>query len=85
MGSQRKMKVGVFLPVTEREHGGGTASWTELRAMAAQVEAAGFDSIWIEDHLLFRFDDGTSQGHANAGRSWPRWPPSPRGSSLARW
>lgn len=57
-----RMKVGLFLPVTEREHGGGTASWAELAAMARRAEEIGFDSLWIEDHLLFRFDGQEAQG-----------------------
>jgi alkanesulfonate monooxygenase SsuD/methylene tetrahydromethanopterin reductase-like flavin-dependent oxidoreductase (luciferase family) len=60
--TNRAVKVGVFLPVTEREHGGGTVSWRDLAAMARSAEAAGFDSLWIEDHLLFRFDGQEPQG-----------------------
>lgn len=46
------MKVGVILTVE-----GDTTSaprYRQIRALAVQAEAAGFDSIWIYDHLLFR-------------------------------
>ncbi|MEA2582913.1 MAG: hypothetical protein QOF33_998 [Thermomicrobiales bacterium] len=52
----RPLKVGVFLPATEREMAGGSARWSELAAMAKRAEELGFDSIWIEDHLIFRFE-----------------------------
>ncbi|HEX9410408.1 MAG TPA: LLM class flavin-dependent oxidoreductase [Actinomycetota bacterium] len=43
------LKVGIQLPEVERE-----VRWPELRDMARAAEAAGFDSIWVGDHLLFR-------------------------------
>jgi probable F420-dependent oxidoreductase len=55
-GSARRLKVGVFLPATECEMGGRSARWSDLAAMARRAEELGFDSIWVEDHLLFRFD-----------------------------
>jgi probable F420-dependent oxidoreductase len=58
----RRLKVGVFLPVTEREMGGGSARWADLLAMAQRAETLGFDSIWVEDHLLFQFDGQEPQG-----------------------
>jgi probable F420-dependent oxidoreductase len=51
-----------MLPDTEREMGGGTASWADLAAMARTAEACGFDSIWVSDHLLFRFAGKEPQG-----------------------
>jgi probable F420-dependent oxidoreductase len=42
------MQVGVQLPEVERE-----VRWPEYLAMARAAEAAGFDSIWIGDHLLY--------------------------------
>ncbi len=49
----RPLKVGVQLPEVERE-----VRWAELRAMAVMAEQAGFDSIWVGDHLLYRRPDG---------------------------
>jgi probable F420-dependent oxidoreductase len=45
----KPLKVGIQLPEVERE-----VRWPELRDMARAAEAAGFDSIWVGDHLLFR-------------------------------
>ncbi len=48
------MKIGVQLPEVEREVG-----WREIRDVAVTAEQAGFDSIWIGDHLLYRNEDGS--------------------------
>jgi probable F420-dependent oxidoreductase len=50
------------LPDTEREMGGATARWTDLAAMARQAEDAGFDSLWVADHLIYRFEGKDPQG-----------------------
>jgi probable F420-dependent oxidoreductase len=44
--------LGIQLPEVERE-----VPWTEYVAMARAAEDAGFDSIWLGDHLLYR-DEG---------------------------
>ena len=44
-----QLKVGIQLPEVERE-----VSWPEVREIAVTAEEAGFDSIWVGDHLLFR-------------------------------
>lgn len=48
----RPLKVGLFLPVDR--------PWSELRRLVEATEAAGFDSVWIMDHLLFRNNEGES-------------------------
>jgi probable F420-dependent oxidoreductase len=45
----RPLRVGVQLPEVERE-----VRWPELRDMARAAEQAGFDSLWVGDHLLYR-------------------------------
>jgi alkanesulfonate monooxygenase SsuD/methylene tetrahydromethanopterin reductase-like flavin-dependent oxidoreductase (luciferase family) len=52
---RRPVKVGLVLPIVERQRGGRTAGWGDLRAMALLAEDVGFDSVWLPDHLLFRF------------------------------
>ncbi|HEY7704261.1 MAG TPA: LLM class flavin-dependent oxidoreductase [Acidimicrobiia bacterium] len=47
------MKFGVQLPEAEYE-----ATWPEIRDMARIAEDSGFDSIWLGDHLLYRFETG---------------------------
>ena len=56
------MKVGVVIPMGPDDGSGGTFGWPHLRQMAEAAEAAGFDSIWVYDHLIFRFPDQPTQG-----------------------
>jgi alkanesulfonate monooxygenase SsuD/methylene tetrahydromethanopterin reductase-like flavin-dependent oxidoreductase (luciferase family) len=58
----RPIGVGLQLPEVERE-----VRWPELRAIARLAEAAGFDSIWVGDHLLYRYASGESRG------PWEAW------------
>jgi probable F420-dependent oxidoreductase len=37
-------------------------TYAEIRDLALQVEEAGFDSVWIYDHLLYRFPDKEPAG-----------------------
>jgi alkanesulfonate monooxygenase SsuD/methylene tetrahydromethanopterin reductase-like flavin-dependent oxidoreductase (luciferase family) len=61
------VRIGIQLPEVER-----VVRWPEYVAMAQAAEAAGFDSIWLGDHLLYR-DDG-AQGVAAPERGpWEAW------------
>jgi probable F420-dependent oxidoreductase len=51
------VRVGVQLPEVERE-----VRWPELRRLALAAEAAGFDSVWVGDHLLYRGDGRPERG-----------------------
>jgi len=42
------VRVGIQLPEVERH-----VPWPEYRAMAVAAEEAGFDSLWLGDHLLY--------------------------------
>jgi probable F420-dependent oxidoreductase len=50
-------RVGVQLPEVER-----AVPWPEVTAMARAAEHAGFDSIWLGDHLLYDLPDGQVRG-----------------------
>jgi len=58
------VKIGSILPLGEDPDVGHPPSYTELRALALQAEAAGLDSVWVYDHLLYRWPDkpGYTQG-----------------------
>jgi alkanesulfonate monooxygenase SsuD/methylene tetrahydromethanopterin reductase-like flavin-dependent oxidoreductase (luciferase family) len=56
------MKVGVQLPEVE-----WVPRWADIREMAQAAEEIGLDSIWVGDHLLYRYQDGTSRG------PWEAW------------
>lgn len=51
------MKIGLVLMI-EGDAQGVAPRYREVRDLALQAEAAGFDSLWLYDHLLFRSDDG---------------------------
>jgi len=56
------MKVGVQLPEVERE-----VRWPELLSLARAAETAGYDSIWLGDHMLYRGDGRPERG------PWDAW------------
>ncbi len=59
---QRPLKVGVQLPEVERE-----VRWPELLDMIRAVEDLGYDSIWLGEHLLYRWPDRPPRG------PWEAW------------
>ena len=48
------MKFGFVILIAESRETGKAPHYTEVRDMAQQAEEAGFDSIWLYDHLLYR-------------------------------
>ncbi len=58
----RPLKVGVQLPEVERE-----VRWPEVLDMVRAIEDLGFDSIWLGEHLLYRFPDRDPRG------PWEAW------------
>jgi probable F420-dependent oxidoreductase len=52
----------VELPIAQDKGRAGTPRWADIRLMARRAEELGFDSVWVEDHLLFRHDGGPAQG-----------------------
>lgn len=58
----RPLKVGIQLPEVERE-----VRWPELLDMIRAIEDLGFDSIWLGEHLLYRWEDRPPRG------PWEAW------------
>jgi alkanesulfonate monooxygenase SsuD/methylene tetrahydromethanopterin reductase-like flavin-dependent oxidoreductase (luciferase family) len=52
--AKRPLKVGLVLAQIEGWIAGGS-SWQETLALARRAEAVGFDSLWVVDHLLYRY------------------------------
>jgi alkanesulfonate monooxygenase SsuD/methylene tetrahydromethanopterin reductase-like flavin-dependent oxidoreductase (luciferase family) len=57
-----QVKIGIQLPEIERE-----VRWPEVREMILLIEDAGFDSIWVGDHLLYRAP------HIGVAGPWEAW------------
>jgi len=53
----RPCKVGVQLPEVER-----FVPWPEYLDLARLAEEAGYDSVWVGDHLIYDLPDGTTRG-----------------------
>lgn len=58
----RPLKVGIQLPEVERE-----VRWPELLDMIRAIEDLGFDSIWVGEHLLYRWPEQPPRG------PWEAW------------
>jgi probable F420-dependent oxidoreductase len=56
------MKIGLVMPIAEDDGPGMTPRYSEIREVAVRSEAAGLDSIWVYDHLLFRSEDKPTTG-----------------------
>ncbi len=58
----RRMKLGTMPSLKEDSLNGGKPSYKQIEAMAMAAEAAGFDSFWLADHVMFRSPDGENIG-----------------------
>ena len=58
-----RMRVGVVLPIADEDEHGTVRSYASIREVALAAEAAGLDSAWVFDHLLFRSASETSGIH----------------------
>jgi alkanesulfonate monooxygenase SsuD/methylene tetrahydromethanopterin reductase-like flavin-dependent oxidoreductase (luciferase family) len=52
---QQRMKIGFVLDIVEGSLDGRTPTFSDLREMAQVAERVGLDSLWVADHLLYRF------------------------------
>ena len=66
--SERPLKIGLVLPIYE-EDDGYIPRWNEIKALAQHGEAAGFDSLWVSDHLIYYFDGTDKPPHG----VWECW------------
>jgi len=57
------LEIGIVLPISEADGEHGTPAYSLIREIAVGAEAAGLDSVWVFDHLLFRFDGKTTGIH----------------------
>ena len=67
------MKVGIILGFSDVDTLGRAPSYQEIRAQALQAEAAGFDSIWVADHLIYRFPDEKNNNELKTTGVWECW------------
>jgi len=58
----RPLRIGIQLPEVERE-----VRWPELLDLARTIEDAGFDAVWVGEHLLYRWPDLPARG------PWEAW------------
>jgi probable F420-dependent oxidoreductase len=58
----RPLKIGIQLPEVERE-----TRWPELLDMTRAIEDLGYDSVWLGEHLLYRWPDRPPRG------PWEAW------------
>jgi probable F420-dependent oxidoreductase len=59
---QQRMKFGVILDISEDSLEGRTPSFRDLREMSLIAEQVGFDSLWLADHLIYRFSNQPESG-----------------------
>lgn len=64
----RPLKVGVQLPEVE-----WVPRWADLREMAQTAEGIGLDSIWVGDHLLYRYLDDAGRETEPSRGPWEAW------------
>jgi alkanesulfonate monooxygenase SsuD/methylene tetrahydromethanopterin reductase-like flavin-dependent oxidoreductase (luciferase family) len=57
------MRIGIVLPIGQEDGMSAPPPYAEIRAVALEAESSGLDSVWVYDHLLFRFDGETTGIH----------------------
>lgn len=64
----RPLKVGLYIANGDGYMSGTINRWSDVLAMAQAAENAGFDSVWVADHMIFRFP-----GDDEAQSRWECW------------
>jgi alkanesulfonate monooxygenase SsuD/methylene tetrahydromethanopterin reductase-like flavin-dependent oxidoreductase (luciferase family) len=64
------MKIGVILPLGEREELGRPFDYSQIRELALRAESDGLDSVWIYDHLFYHFKDQDPSGVLEGWTIW---------------
>jgi alkanesulfonate monooxygenase SsuD/methylene tetrahydromethanopterin reductase-like flavin-dependent oxidoreductase (luciferase family) len=55
--STKPLQIGIILQLVEGLLEGRTPRFQDLRTMAGIAEQVGLDSLWLADHLIYRFPD----------------------------
>ncbi|HET7830324.1 MAG TPA: LLM class flavin-dependent oxidoreductase [Candidatus Limnocylindrales bacterium] len=63
------VSLGLNLPYVEGSMDGATPRWADIREMAVEAEAMGFDTMWVSDHVGFG-DPDVDGGWSGAWESW---------------
>jgi alkanesulfonate monooxygenase SsuD/methylene tetrahydromethanopterin reductase-like flavin-dependent oxidoreductase (luciferase family) len=63
----KDLKVGLYIPHGDGKMSPGIHRWSDTLAMAQAADRAGLDSVWVADHMIFRFDDLPTEGR------WECW------------
>jgi probable F420-dependent oxidoreductase len=56
------MKIGLVIIIAERKELKRAFNYQETREIAQQAEEAGFDSLWLYDHMLYRYEGEPTVG-----------------------
>ena len=68
-----KMKIGLIIKTDEYyAEGGPVPSYATMRGLVLQAEQAGFDSVWLADHLIYQPDITTPWMTRTQG-AWECW------------
>ena len=65
--NQARLGLGLNLPYVEGQMDGATPRWPDILDMAQAAETAGFDAVWVSDHVGFGDPDGVWDG------AWESW------------
>jgi len=66
--ARRPLKIGLYIPNGAGYMSGGIHTWSDILGFARAAETAGFDSLWVADHMIFRMEGETE----TQGR-WECW------------
>src|SRR5260370_8671483 len=62
MTQNTRMKLGIALGIEEGSLQGRTPTFRDIQATAQAAEQAGFDSLWVAAHLIYRFPGPEEEG-----------------------
>ncbi len=54
--ASRPMGIGIMMPTSDERSGAPAPRFRDLLALAQRAEELGFDSLWVPDHFVYRYD-----------------------------